>query len=64
MQRQGTMWHNLAVLAVLASVRGLDVFAGADTDKKEKSPRAAAAGGCQGLARHRRKRRVGENGPG
>jgi internalin A len=34
MQRQGTMWHYLAVLAVLASC-GLDVFAGVDADKKE-----------------------------
>ena len=34
MQRQGTMWYYLAVLAVLASC-GLDVFAGADADKKE-----------------------------
>ena len=34
MQRQGTMWYCLAVLAVLASC-GLDVFAGADADKKE-----------------------------
>ena len=34
MQRQGTMWYYLAVLAVLASC-GLDGFAGADADKKE-----------------------------
>ncbi len=34
MQRQGTMWYYLAVLAVLANC-GLDVFAGADADKKE-----------------------------
>ncbi len=34
MQRQGTMWYYLAVLAVLASC-GLDVFAAADADKKE-----------------------------
>jgi internalin A len=34
MQTQGTLWHYLAVLAVLANC-ALDVFAGADTDKKE-----------------------------
>ncbi len=34
MQRQGTSWHYLAALAVLASC-GLDVYAGADADKKE-----------------------------
>ena len=52
MQRQGTMWHYLAVLAVLASC-GLDVLAAVDADKKE-ALRAAAAGDRQGLARHRR----------
>ncbi len=36
MQRQGTMWHYLAVLAVLASC-GLDVLAAVDADKKEAS---------------------------
>lgn len=51
MQRQGTMWHYLAVLAVLASC-GLDVLAAVDADKK--GLRAAAAGDRQGLARHRR----------
>ena len=34
MQRQGTMWRYLAVLAVLASC-GLDMLAGADAEKKE-----------------------------
>src|SRR5580692_5183895 len=34
MPRRGTMWYYLAVLAVLAS-GGLNVFAGADADKKE-----------------------------
>ena len=62
MQRQGTMWHYLAVLAVLASC-GLDVFAGADADKKE-APKPLPRGDRQGLARHRRERRLDENGPG
>ena len=34
MQMQRTTWHNLAVLAVLASC-GLGVFAGAAADKQE-----------------------------
>src|SRR5271166_5945068 len=34
MQKQGTTWHCLAALAVLASC-GLGVFAGAGADKKE-----------------------------
>src|SRR5271168_624208 len=34
MQKQGTTWHYLAVLAVLAN-GGQGVFAGADADKKD-----------------------------